>query len=110
MGLAHDLLVRKYNVGIRLESAPITQAITTTAKQVLKANPDRVALTLVNLGAQIAYLHIDNKVSSSLGLYLDKSGGAISMTLEVEGELVCSEWWVEGAGATNVYVIATEAY
>jgi len=110
MGLAHDLLVKKYGIGIRPESVPATQAITTTEKQVLKANPDRVSLTFLNLGAEVAYVHISNKVSSALGLYLDKSGGSISMTLEYEGELVCSEWWVEGAGATNVYVTATEAY
>ena len=110
MGQAHELLLRKFGVGIKPESVPATQAITANAKRVLKLNPDRVSLTLVNLGNQVAYVHTSQDVSSSLGLYLDKTGGSISMTLDNEGELICSEWWIVGVGATNVYVLATEVY
>lgn len=106
MGILRDLMDARWGVHLVPEFNPKIYAITANEQKVLNDHADRLTILFLNLGNQVCYLHTTKEVSSSLGIYLDKNGGGIEMTWEVYGELVGQEWWCEGAGATNLYVVS----
>lgn len=106
MGFLQEIMDKRWGIRLRPEFNPKIFAITTTQQKVLNDQPDRLTILFLNLGANVAYAHTTGEVSSALGIYLDKNGGGIEMTWELYGYLVGQEWWIVGAGATNVYVIA----
>lgn len=108
MGKLYDVIVKRFGCGITQEFSPKIFAITTTEQQILSENPDRLDFLLVNLGAQVCYVHFHPDVSASLGVYLDKNGGYWEVPFTIYGELVGYPWWCEGAGNTNLYVIAVK--
>ena len=105
MGKLQEILERRYGIVIRPEFTPKIFAITTDEQLILKDNPDRLSILLVNMGTEVCYVHTTREVSSALGIYLDKNGGGIEMPYEIYGYLIGQEWWCEGAGNTNLYVV-----
>lgn len=106
MGRLAELIEAKWGFHVRPEFTPATVAITAAEKQILKQNPDRVLILAINLGSEVCYLHTSREVSSDLGIYLDKLGGGIEMPWDIYGELIGLEWWCEGAGDTNLYLVS----
>jgi len=106
MGILSEVMDARWGVHLEPEFTPKIFAVTATEQKVLNDHADRLSILFINLGAQIAYAHTSPAVSSALGIYLDKNGGWIEMNWEIYGDLVGQEWWLEGAGATNVYVIS----
>ncbi len=106
MGKLSELIEAKLGFTVRAEFAPKAVAITATEKEVLRSHADRLSWIMFNLGSEIAFVHNSKSVSSTLGFYLDKNGGFLAMDWETDGEMVGYPWWVEGAGATTIYVVA----
>ena len=106
MGRLSELIEAKLGFKVRAEFSPKAVPITTTEKQVLREHADRLSWIMFNLGSEVAYVHNGKAVSSTLGFYLDKNGGFLAMDWETDGEMVGYPWWVEGAGATTLYLAA----
>lgn len=106
MGKLREVMDARWGIHLRPEFTPKTFAITTDEQKIVNDHPDRLSLLLINLGTEICYAHVTRDVSSALGIYLDKNGGWIEMNWEIYGELVGQEWWVEGDGDTNLYVVS----
>lgn len=104
MGNLRRIMDARWGMHLTPEFTPKTLAITAVERKILNDHPDRVSILLINLGAEVCYIHTTKDVSSALGIYLDKNGGGIEMTWEIYGDLVGQEWWCEGAGATNLYI------
>lgn len=80
--------------------------IQTTATIVVKNNPDRVGLIIVNLGANDVYIALNNGVSSTNGIKLPASGGNVTMTVRDDFTLPAREWdGIGNGGASLVYVL-----
>lgn len=106
MGKLADLIERRFGCKVYPEFMPKVEAITTTEKQILKTNPDRVSFLLLNLGTAVCYVHFKSDVSASLGVYLDKNGGFWEAPFDIYGELIGYEWWCEGTAGTNIYIVS----
>lgn len=72
-------------------------------------NPDRLALTMMNLSGTDMYVSPDTVPSATHGVLLQNGGGVISLNAAIDGELVGYEWSVYCAVANEeLYVLVTE--
>jgi len=67
--------------------------INSTVTQILKANPNRLSVLVINLGAQAVFLTPDNSPSSTRGIYLAPNGGSMILMFDKDFQLPASEWW-----------------
>jgi hypothetical protein len=79
--------------------------------QVLQNNPNRVAWTIFNLGANPAYLSFGGTIPSAThGIEVAAGGGFISVNAREEGELPARDLYgISTGGATALYVSETVA-
>lgn len=74
--------------------------------EVLSGDADRVALTLVNLGATIIYVSPSLDVSATHGMRLGPNGGTVSMNVEEDSLLPSVGWYaVSPGGAGALYAL-----
>lgn len=106
MGMLQEVMAKEWGAQLIPEFTPKIISATADEQKVVNDHPDRLTLMFINLGDRIAYAHVSREVSSTLGLYLDKSGGFISMNWKVDGLLVGMEWWIEADAATSIYVVS----
>lgn len=84
-----------------LETSPKTA--TTTATQILKNNPNRVFVLLINTGANDVLIGIGTNNFSTFGILLAANYGTFSMQWEEDGELVGYDIW--GSAVANTSLI-----
>ena len=108
MGRLSDYVVKMLGFDLVAEFPPKVFSVGTSDTEIVKANADRIQLTLINLGSTVIYVHPTTKVSSSLGLYLDKNGGSVLFSALEDGELVGYEWYGISSSACNLWVLAVE--
>lgn len=93
------------------ESNKAVSLLAATATRLLLANPERLSLTIINLGAHDAYIDFDPDVSDTHGIAIGASGGYMSANVRDDQMLQTREWYAYApAGATDLYVITTERY
>lgn len=100
----------KFGVKTMAVPNPVTASCGTTATVLLQNNPDRLAYTVVNLGATAMYVAWDRAVSATHGVYVAPNGGSVSFSAEEDGELVGYE--LLGVAITtpvDIFAIETEA-
>lgn len=79
--------------------------------KLLGLNPERLALTIINLGSYDCFVMFDNLVSSTRGIALAASGGYVNITVRDDQMLPVREWWAYGsAGATDLFILETKRY
>lgn len=84
-------------------SNPATGA---TSAQLVKNNPDRAAMTIINVGANSVYLQPLSQQSGSTGIILGAAGGVVTMDMINDLILPSVEWWgVSPAGASSLTII-----
>ena len=80
--------------------------------QILRNNPDRLMVTIINLDTATMMLAPLPDPAVNIGIWLDANGGSITLVADEDGELVGQEFWVwslAGAAVPNIYVLETEA-
>jgi len=88
---------------------PITNVVSTSAVEILRANPDRFQWLVVNLSANTIYVSFDKDVSSTKGILLEPNGGFASMHAREDGEAVTYPIWAIATGVNSaIYVIEYE--
>jgi len=113
-----DFIVRPVSVGAAQEyveglfGGPITESEsvytidTTPYTAITQNNPDRVGLTIINLGSNDLFIALDINVSTSRGVYLAKNGGTASITVVDDQMLPTRAWYaISSIGSTTVYVL-----
>lgn len=70
-------------------------------------SPDRFAITLQNMGANIAYVSVNSGVGPLAGIQLAANGGLIGYNANDDGELSTRQFYGIGAGASTIYVAET---
>ena len=105
MGRLAELIEARLGFQIRAEFPPQpTILVAATAKQILKANPDRVSWDIFNLGTDVVYLSHDTVPTATNGYYLDKNGGHVGMSWDVDGELVAYPIYALSAGTPTLFI------
>jgi len=73
---------------------------------ILQNNPDRLAWTLINLGANPLYVGLTNLVSAVNGIFLAANGGQVTMKYDEDFQMVGWAWWaISPAGADAIYTL-----
>lgn len=110
-GSVSDLLAKKYGVKVNCIENPEITASGAAAAVLVKNNPRRLGLVLINLGANTVYLGLARDVSAAKGIAVAPNGGPVSMDMEADFILPTREWWViSPAGASNLYSLSVEIY
>jgi len=88
---------------------PVTNRVGTTPTLVLRNNPDRFQWLIVNLSAYNVYVAFTREVSSTRGVLVAASGGALAMHAREDGEAVTYEVYaISPDGIAAIYVIEYE--
>ncbi len=109
MGALSDYMQKRWGVRTRSVKNPLTGTVIAGITQVLRNNPDRFMVLIINLDDEVNYLAQDSAPSSSNGIRLDANGGSAVLTADEDGELVGYDWWIQSTGGGAIYVLETEA-
>lgn len=80
-----------------VETAP---TVSTAVVRVVQNNPNRVELTIVNLGTQNVYFSTGNQPSVTNGYFLPPQGG-VTILIDEDGEEVAYDWYIVAASGTQ---------
>jgi len=97
--------VKRLGFKTRLIINPVTDAVATTATEILKNNPDRVFWLIVNLSGNNGFAGWDRQVSSTRGLLVAANGGFVSANIDEDGELVIYPVYAVNLNAPGTYMI-----
>lgn len=87
---------------------PVVEEIGVAAIQILRTNPNRLWISIVNLSANIVYVSPFANVAAAAGYRLNANGGTISFNYMEDLELVSREWWGIAAGANSAVMIVEQ--
>ena len=105
MGVLSDLLHERFKVQTRSLVNPLVAAVGVAAIPIALNHPDRVSLVIVNLSANIIYISPLPTVALLAGIRLDPNGGSVSMTWDVDFELVSHDWYAIATGAASQIIV-----
>jgi len=105
VGAAQEYVESVYGGPVTEQALAFSLAIGSITKLV-DNNPDRLALSFINLGANEAYVSFDNTPSATDGIRLASNGGFLSMDVINDHMLQTREWYaIAPTDVTNLYVI-----
>lgn len=81
-----------------------TVEVQTTATQLLRSNPDRIAVIFTNLGANDVSVDNTNGVTTAVGIPLDGNGGILNFKEIDEKTMPSLEWWGIAGAAQNIRI------
>lgn len=103
-----DLVLELLGVNTFTRINPEVAAVGVTSITVVKANPNRLGLTIINLSANVLYLTPQSPASATNGIYLGANGGMLSLNYRDDLELVGQEWYGIATGAASaIHVLET---
>lgn len=109
VGAAQSFIEGEFGGPTTESDSEITLAATAT--KVCDNDPERLSLTIINLGTNQCHIVFDNAPSTSRGIILVAGGGSVSMNVREDGTLPTREWWgVADSGTTNLAVIAMRRF
>jgi len=109
MGALSDYIQKKWGVRTRSVKNPLTGTVGAGVTQVLRNNPDRFMVLIMNMDDEVNYMAQDPNPASDNGIRLDANGGFMVLTADDDGELVGYDWWIQSVGGGAIYVLETEA-
>lgn len=88
-----------------MEDVEETFTAGTTAAEIVKEDPERVSLLIINLSVNAAYLGFGPTVSSSNGIKLGANGGSFIVNAVNDLTLPTRGFWIVADGAgSGIYV------
>ena len=109
MGALSDYVQKRWGVRTRSVKNPLTGTVAAGITQVLRNNPDRFMVTIINLDDEDIWLAQDPTPADDNGILLDATGGFMVLTADADGELVGYDWWIYSVGGGPIYILETEA-
>ena len=99
-----DFLLKEFGGPAEILSGVIS--VGTGITPLVGNDPDALALTIINVGANTVYVTPDNSAGTSRGIVLNSGGGAVSLIVRDDLTLPGYEWYgVTGTGSSDVYYI-----
>lgn len=101
-----EVLFREFGVKTTFRTNPITGTVLTSVTKILSNNPNRLALIIVNLGANDFNIGFDIEVSATKGILISNGGGGISFRYDTEFNLLESGVWaIAAVGSSAAYIL-----
>jgi hypothetical protein len=105
-----DLMRDRFGVDTGVNLDPITASVGATATRILAGNPNRLAMTVINLSAGLVSIKPQNDVSATSGIVLAAGGGSVNLVWDEDYDLVGMEWFaiaaVGGSAILTIEVVA----
>ena len=109
MGKAYEYIKNRFGMSTRTVINPLTNAVATSVTKIAQNNADRLALTIVNVGANDVYIGFDAETSASRGIFVGANGGSLTLTVEEDFELITNNVYAISVGvASTIYVVEVE--
>lgn len=106
----HDILEKQWGVKTDIRFNPLVAQVETTKTQLLKPNPNRLAWTLINLGANQIHVAFEQDVSNSKGVYVSATGGVFGLLFSEDFTLVTFPVWaIATSAAAAIYLVEVVA-
>jgi len=107
----YDLIERELKARITEEVNPVTPTVGTSVTQILREDPNRIAVVIINLGANSMYIGFDREISSTRGILLSANGGSYTAFWKEDFTLCARAMYaIAPAGSVSVYVLALKIY
>ena len=106
MGVLSNLLLEKFKIKTHSLVNPLVAAVGVDAIPIALNHPDRVGMVIVNLSVNILYISPLPTVAAAAGIRIAPNGGAVSMTWDVDFELVSHDWYGIATGAGSAVFIS----
>jgi len=101
-----EVIDKQFGVKTGVKVNPLVTQVETTVTQLLKPNPNRLAWTLINLGANQVYVAFSNDVSSSKGVYVSATGGVFGLLFSEDFDLCAYPVWaIADTAAAACYLV-----
>ena len=101
-----ELIETQYGVKTDIKINPLASQIETTVTNLLKPDPNRLAWTLINLGATACYVAFTPDVSTTKGVYVAALGGVFSLLWNEDFSLVVFPVYGIAVDAANaIYLV-----
>ena len=102
----YELLANTYGVTLMIEDNPEVSQVDTTDVVILKNNPRRIGMVVINLSANSVYIRPQMTASANAGIALVASGGSVSMNCIEDFHLPSLEWHAVASGAGSaIYTV-----
>ena len=93
-GAAQDAVEASFGVRTVTRDNPLNiDNIDIARKQILPVDPDRMALTIINLSANTIFVKWDSDVSTTNGIRLGANGGNVSLQIPEDADRLIREWF-----------------
>lgn len=99
------LLTQRLGVAPHPKTSNPSVAASPNRTNLVTNDPNRLGLTIVNLGAFPVYVMIDTQVSASRGILLAATGGTLTLNWEYDMTLVSNEWWALSVGGESSVLV-----
>lgn len=100
-----ELIDTDFGVHTSFNLDPITSTILTTRTKLLGANPNRLAMLIVNLGENAVHVLPHPAVATDKSILLTANGGNVSMHYKEDFILPTYEWYGIATAITNCLVM-----
>jgi len=102
---AKDVISRLYGVKTDTAINPLVAQVGTAVVQLLRPNPNRLAWTLINLGATALYVAYTPDPSATRGIYVAQNGGDVIHLISEDFDLVTFPLYGISTGVCDIYLI-----
>lgn len=101
----HEAISRELGMRTRTAENRETEAMSSTAAVVLRADSGRLAALVINLGSEVVTLRPSGVPTAALGIRLGPNGGAMSINFRDDFSLVGKEFQgIANANTSTIYV------
>lgn len=101
-----ELLRERFGVQVGHRINPLVSTVGTGATALVGNNPNRLALVIINLSANVIYVAPDFQVSTTRGIRLSPNGGQIALVWDEDFNIVGYEWvGISDVGTNAVFVL-----
>jgi len=107
MGALAEYVKKRFGVETHAVTKVVNLIGAAAAAEVLKEHPDRLMWTIINLSVGAVYLGPEASTDVDEGIWLDASGGSITMIADEDGELVGYRFYGYAAADAKLFVIET---
>jgi len=105
--IIQDIIDKNFGVKTTVLINPLISASAVTTQLLCRANPKRLALSMINLGTFNVYVLPHPSVSATKGYLLPPLGQGMSLNIQDDFILPSLDWYVIGTGVSSLLILET---
>jgi len=106
MAIAIDKMIEEFGALIDWREDAVATQVTTTDRVIVRNNPDRLGLTIMNLSGSNVFIRPSQAASAGTGILLTPQGGFMAVSVKDDGPLAFIEWHGLGSAVDlDIYVL-----